>query len=176
MDLNSSIIIRSEEISLRIAQLGRDISDWAAKDPKRPISILWIAEGAIFFAADLIREIRGAEIEINSVKISSYSDSLKPEHEPKITGDLKRLYGARVIIVDDIFDTGATLEALTKQLRDAGASEIKSCFLLDKITSKSTNIRPDFIGFEIEDAFVFGYGMDIAGKHRNLPDIRKLLG
>ena len=168
-----SILITSEQIKNRIAELGDEISHMLAEENISDIIVLWLAEGAIFFASDLIRQIKCPNLQIRSLKASSYGKELFSQGDPKITGDESGFEGKNILIVDDIFDTGRTAEAICKRLLAVGAQSIYTCFLLNKKVEKTKVIKPDFVGFEIEDAYVFGYGLDAAEMYRNLPDIWK---
>ena len=173
MTQKKSILITSEQIKKRVKELGEEISNTLRQENISDVIVLWLAEGALFFAADLIRHIECENLQIRSLKASSYGKELFSQGEPKITGDESGFEGKHVLLIDDIFDTGRTAEAICQRLLRIGAQSILTCFLLNKKVEKTTSIVPDFIGFDIEDAYVFGYGLDASEAMRNLPDIWK---
>jgi len=130
--------------------------------------------GALFFLADLLRAVDLDDTEISCVRLASYVDT-------KSTGVLSGLDGLgeafkdrRVLIVDDILDTGHTLSALVARLKKFGAAEVKICVLLEKRRRRETVIKADWVGFRIPDQFVVGYGLDYNGRYRALRQIRVL--
>lgn len=173
MTRKKSILITSAQIKNRVEELGKEISDMLRDEKISDIVVLWLAEGALFFASDLIRKIDCPNIQIRSLKASSYGKELFSQGDPKITGDESGFEGKHILLVDDIFDTGRTAEVISHRLLSTGAQSIFTCFLLDKKVEKTCSIKPDFVGFEIDNAYVFGYGLDVAEAYRNLPDIWK---
>ena len=137
MTEKKSILITSEQIKNRIAELGDEISHMLAEENISDIIVLWLAEGAIFFASDLIRQIKCPNLQIRSLKASSYGKELFSQGDPKITGDESGFEGKNILIVDDIFDTGRTAEAICKRLSAIGAQSIYTCFLLNKKVEKT---------------------------------------
>ena len=168
MSAEKYILLKSDDIQKRIAELAAEMSDLLQNEK---FDILWLAEGAFYFAADLTRLLPFQDIQIHSLKVSSYGAGKKSSENPLIIGDISKFRGRNVLIVDDIFDTGKTLEFVSNELKKIGAKKIMSCFLLNKKVEKLTDAKPDFVGFDIEDRFVFGYGLDSGGVNRNLPDI-----
>jgi len=123
------------------------------------------------FTCDLVRKMDG-NIILDSIGASSYGNSTKSSGEVKITKELKQnVAGRHVLIIDDIFDSGLTLSLLVKLMEERGAKSVKSCVFLEKQISRGVTYRPDYIGYEIPDAFVIGYGLDYAEKYRQLPYI-----
>lgn len=185
--MESSVLISSERIAERVAQLGAEISRWAktsaaaragvggAGQSGAPLALLWIADGAFIFAADLARSI-DALMTVCSLRASSYGTSVKSSGRVVFDADLSNFAGKKVLLVDDIFDTGCTLAEISAALRSAGVAELKTCVLLRKGLdgSRGGYAAPDFVGFEIPDKFVFGYGLDYEYKFRNLRDIMSL--
>ncbi len=168
-----SIFIKNSEIKNRVNELGVEICERLNRDETSKVVALWLADGAIFFASDLIRKINYPDIEIRSLRVSSYGESLESNGAPEIIGDNLSFDGETILLIDDIFDTGKTADTVVSYLKKVGAGNILTCFLFDKKVPKKTSIVPDFIGFEIEDAYIFGYGLDAAGKFRNLSDVWK---
>lgn len=171
---NPSVLITYADIQKRVGELAPEISAWLEtdNDADAPL-VLWLAEGAFYFAADLTRNIKCDPLEIRSLKVSSYGLANAPSGKPVIIGALPDVRGRKVLLVDDILDTGRTLETVHRELAADGAGEIRTCFLLDKKTGKSKYLKPDYVGFEIENVFVFGYGLDYSERGRNFPDIMR---
>ena len=166
-------LIGADEIRERVAKLAHEIA--AVYDYDVLLSAL---TGAYMFTADLSRELakaQGAKAqqkEIAFIKASSYGDSTESSGKLQVRGlekiDIK---GKKILMVDDIADTGTTLLGLCEMLRDAGAQEVRTCVLLNKQERREVDITADFVGFEISNEFVVGYGLDYANDYRFLPDI-----
>ena len=166
-------LISANEIRERVATLAREIA--TAYDYDILLSAL---TGAYMFTADLSRELaraQGAKAiqkRIAFIKASSYGNSTKSSGKLQVRGlekvDLK---GKKVLMVDDIADTGTTLLGLTNLLKESGATDVRTCVLLNKQERREVEITADFVGFEIANEFVVGYGLDYAEEYRSLPDI-----
>lgn len=153
-----------------IAKTVKEIADKINKDyeGKTPI-ILGILNGAIIFLSDLIRELR-VPVEIEFVKIKSYVGT--EGQEPKIKLDIDRdIEGKDILIVEDIIDTGVTLNFLKKKLMERNPGSLRICALLDKPERRKVKLEADYIGIAIPDKFVVGYGLDYDGRFRELPDV-----
>lgn len=160
------ILITETDLGQRVRQLGEEITEGFHGQDCLVIPVL---DGALLFAADLIRRMPIA-LRIAPVKASSYGNSTQscgtvslPEEFPD------GIAGSSILLVDDILDTGATLDILVRRLREKGAASVKTCVLLRKEPSRKKHA--DYVGFEIPDRFVIGYGLDFAGYGRNLPHI-----
>ena len=173
MDENFELLISASRIRRRVNRIGAEIAARLDKDGIEELHMLWIAEGAIMFAADLARAI-GRQVMIHSIRASSYGNALHSSGEVIFQGDISGLGGKHVVIVDDILDTGRTICAVMKLLGAVGASSVQTCFLLDKKIEDKKFLTPDYVGFEIEPVYVFGYGLDMAQKYRSLPDLHYL--
>ncbi len=167
------VLVKSADIRRRVGELAARLREWAGAADS-PVCAVWLAEGAMFFAADLLRSMAGCGLEIHSVKVSSYGNSLGAEGEPRVLSPLPNVENMRVLIIDDVLDTGKTAAEMSRIFRKSGAAEVKICVLLDKRTGAEKFARADFSGFEIGNSFAFGYGMDLRGKMRELPDIMAL--
>ena len=168
--MQTETLLGAGALRARVAELGAEISRWVKSLPEPPVA-LWLAEGALVFAADLIREI-DADIEVESLRASSYGAGLRSSGEVKFQADFSRFGGRAVLLIDDIFDTGLTLASARAKLAEAGAAPVRACVLLrKKCAGASAFPPPDYVGFEIPDKFVFGYGLDFAGKFRNKKQI-----
>lgn len=166
-------LISAEEIRERVATLAREIA--AAYDYDILLSAL---TGAYMFTADLTRELSKAQgpkaiqKRIAFIKASSYGDSTESSGKLQVRGlDKLDLNGKKILMIDDIADTGTTLLGLSVQLKEAGAKEVRTCVLLNKQERREVDIKADFVGFEIENEFVVGYGLDFAEDYRALPEI-----
>ena len=166
-------LITADKIRERIATLAREIADVYDYD-----ILLSALTGAYMFTADLSRELakaegaRASQKKIAFIKASSYGDSTESSGKLQVQG-LERinLQGKKVLMVDDIADTGTTLLGLVNLLKESGAQEVRTCVLLNKQERREVEISADFVGFEIANEFVVGYGLDYAENYRSLPEI-----
>ncbi len=166
-DLNFKKFIKEEAIFDRITELASQIN----KDYKNiePI-FLPILNGSFLFAADLMREIKIPN-RISFVKISSYEGTQSTGALKTLIGIQESIFSKDLIIIEDIIDTGTTIEQITNEMKERGAKTVEVVSLLRKETAKEKNITPKYLGFDIPDAFVVGYGLDYDGYGRNLKDI-----
>ncbi len=167
MPVLDHILFSQEQLKTRIAELGRQIStDYKGKQPL----FVGILRGSIMFYADLLREI-SIDCNMDFMCLSSYSGT-SSTGEVRTMLDLREsIKGRHVVIVEDIVDTGLTLDYLTKNLQHRGAASIEFCCLLDKPANRKIEIHPKYVGFQIENEFVIGYGLDYDELYRNLPYI-----
>jgi len=164
-------------IAARVRELAREISDdyrvrgLAADAKGRPLLIVCILRGALVFMADLARQMT-VPVEYDLISVSSYGNGTAPG-AVRLVKDLERpIEGRDVLIVEDIIDTGYTIEYLRRNLESRDPASVRVCTLIDKAARREIQTRVDYIGFELpEDAFVVGYGMDYAELYRNLPFI-----
>ena len=163
-----SILISEEQIKKRIQELAVKLDkEYEGKRPLR-VSIL---KGSVMFYADLLRAM-SIPVEMDFMAISSYGSGAKSSGEVKLIKDLDRkIEGRDVVIVEDIIDSGYTLSYLKRMLYSRKPASVKICALLDKYARRVVPIEADFKGFDIEDEFVIGYGLDYAERYRNLPYI-----
>lgn len=161
-------LISEEQIAARVAELGRQIrQDYGDKN----ILLVGVLKGAAVFLSDLLRAIDG-EVDYDFVAISSYGNGTKSSGVVRILKDLDESpIGRHVLIVEDIVDSGLTLEFLLENMRMHRTASVRVCTLLDKVARRVVNVPIDYRGFEVPDVFVVGYGMDYAGLYRNLPYI-----
>ena len=162
------ILVSREEIAKRVAELGKQISE----DYKgESVTLVCTLRGASIFFADLVREIEG-DVEIDFIAVSSYGTGTKSSGEVKMIKDLSEpIKDKNVIIVEDIIDTGITLCYLKKLLLARAPKSLKVCSLLDKPSRRQVDFKGDYIGLEIENEFVVGYGLDYGEKMRNFKDV-----
>ncbi len=164
-------LIPEEKIKERVRELAKQISkDYAGK---RPL-LVGILKGAFIFLADLIREL-SVEAEVDFLAVSSYGKATETSGEVKILKDLSEsIEGKDVIIVEDIVDTGLTLRYLYDLLQTRKPASLKICVFLDKKERRQVEVPVDYVGFEVPDLFLVGYGLDFAEKYRQLKYIREL--
>jgi hypoxanthine phosphoribosyltransferase len=162
------VLLRGGAIRQRVKALARQIE----RDCKgEPVHLICILKGACIFLADLLRELR-LPVSVDFIAVSSYGKGSLPSGEVRITKDLDQsIEGMNVIIVEDILDTGLTLNYLFRILQSRKPKSLKIAALLDKPARRVKDIAVDYIGFKIPDKFVVGYGLDYAERYRNLPDV-----
>ena len=166
---NLEILYTSDEIQHRIKQLGDEITaDYANKE----LVLVSVLKGSCVFLADLMRAI-DLRLTIDFMSVSSYKDGSKSTGDVEILKDLSNsIRGKHVIVVEDIIDTGLTLSRLLEILSTRGAESIKLASFLDKPEPRiKTELSVDYTGFVVPNYFVVGYGLDAAGRYRNLPFI-----
>lgn len=162
------ILISAEQIQQRVAALAADI---ATDYQGRPVLFVGVLTGCLIFLADLVRQLR-LPVRIHLVQASSYRGAVTAPGELSLRLDsLPDLREREVLIVDDILDTGQTLGKLVGELRQRGAASVRVAVLLRKIGRQQLALEPDYVGFQIPDAFVVGYGLDYNDEYRHLPHI-----
>jgi hypoxanthine phosphoribosyltransferase len=164
----SDILISSDEIQSRIAELGAQISaDYAGQD----LLLIAVLKGAVLFLTDLMRSITIPH-SIDFMAISSYGDSTKTTGVVRILKDLDDpIDGRGVLVVEDIVDSGRTMDYLLRLLRVRNPANLRVCTLLNKPSRREVQVPLDYVGFDIPNKFVYGYGLDLFEIHRNLPFI-----
>ena len=159
-------LLSAERIQQRVTEVAREISrDYAGRE----LVVVGILKGSWIFLADLVRRI-DVPVIIDFMTVSSYGVSTKTSGVVKIVMDLKcALEGRHVLLVEDILDSGLTLRFLLENLRARKPASLKVCVLMDKPARRKVRIKADYVGFEVPDRFVVGYGADVAERFRNLP-------
>ena len=162
------VLFTQEQIQARVKELGQQITrDYQGQN----LLVIGVLKGAFMFMADLIREI-DLPLEIDFISVSSYGTSTVSSGEVRITKDLDRsVEGKSVLLVEDIVDTGLTLNYLEEIFKKRNPTNVKICCLLDKPSRRRSPVAAEYVGFTIEDLFVVGYGLDYAGKYRNYPAV-----
>jgi hypoxanthine phosphoribosyltransferase len=162
------VMIPEEEVDAKIAELGKKISeDYAGKQ----VHLICILKGSVFFTCELAKRIT-VPVTLDFMSVSSYGDGTASSGIVKIAKDLdETLEGKNVIVIEDIIDSGRTLSYLLDVLGKRKPNSLRLCTLLDKPDRRVANVKVDYVGFEIPDEFVVGYGLDYAQKYRNLPYI-----
>ncbi|MDW8261835.1 MAG: hypoxanthine phosphoribosyltransferase [Phycisphaerales bacterium] len=168
------VLISQQQIARRVRELAeqitRDHSPPALKE-NAEITIVPILTGALVFASDLIRQIP-IHMQIGLLTVSSYPGaSIRSQGSQVISRQFGDLTGRHVLVVDDILDSGGTLRTVVPLLKEAGAASVKTCVLLRKDRPAAREVPVDYVGFDIPDEFVVGYGLDFNNYYRNLPDI-----
>lgn len=166
-------MISAKAIAARIEELSEEIKQ--AFPPDQRIVVVGLLRGSFVFIADLVRELRDRDVEVDFLEASSYGDGIDSSREVRILKDLRgAIEGRNVLVVEDIVDTGHTLNHVMHLLESRNPAKIRTIALLDKPTRREVDFRADWIGFEIPDEFVVGYGIDYAQRNRNLPFIGKV--
>jgi hypoxanthine phosphoribosyltransferase len=169
-DINQ-ILLSQEVIKKRVQELGKEI-DQHYRD--REIIIITLLDGAIVFTADLIRNL-AIPLRLDCLRVSSYGNSTDPETAPRILSSLKSdVRDKHVLLVDDILDTGNTLQSVLDEVSSKQPASVHSCVFLDKPERRENGFKADWVGFSIPDEFVVGYGLDYAGRYRQLPYVASL--
>ena len=162
------VLITEDEVRNRTQELGDQLYD--RFHDKNPMFV-GVLNGCFIFMADLVRAAR-LKSEVEFIGLSSYKNATKSSGSVQITRDLQRdINGRDIIVVEDILDSGNTLAFLTDYLRTKGAASVTIATLLDKPARREKPIKADYVGFEVPDEFVVGYGLDYAQQYRNMPYI-----
>ena len=165
-------LISAERIAARVEELGRRISvDYPAGPNAPELRLIGVLKGAFVFLADLIRHIE-RDVSVDFLGVSTYGSSTESSGEVKIQKDLDHeIGGLDVVLVEDIIDTGITLNYLCDVLRQRKPRSLRIAALLDKPSRRVVEVSPSYVGFEIPDKFVVGYGLDYEQRYRNRLDI-----
>lgn len=163
------ILINREQLQARVAELAAEVScDYASVDN---LLLVCVLKGAVMFLSDLSRQLAVPHA-IDFMAVSSYGASTESSGIVRIVMDLEtNIVDRHVLVVEDIIDSGRTLDYITRNLSTRGPTSLSVCTLLDKKARRVVPIPVDYVGFEIPDEFVIGYGLDYAGLYRNLPFI-----
>jgi len=163
-------LISEADIKYRVAEMGQEITKDYQKNSE--ILLIGLLRGSAIFMADLMREVNIEDVHIDFMVVSSYGNEMTSSKNVRVIKDLEEdITGRDIIIVEDIIDTGLTLKCVIELLKTRKPSSIKIATLLNKEIRRENNIKADYIGFEIEDHFIVGYGIDFAQKYRNLKDL-----
>ena len=161
------VLFSQEQLSARVAELGRQISaDYRGKTPL----FVGILRGCILFYSDLMKQI-SVDCNMDFMCLSSYSGTSSTGQVRTMLDLRESIKGRHVVVVEDIVDTGLTLEYLMANLESRGAASLEICCLLNKPCNRKVDIHPKYVGFEVGDEFVIGYGLDYNELYRNLPYI-----
>ena len=162
-------MITAKAIAARVESMAGEISQ-QFKDTEKLV-VIGLLRGSFMFIADLVREL-DLPVEVDFLETSSYGDSMESSREVRILKDLRgEIKDRDILVVEDIVDTGHTLNHVLQLLRSRKPARMLVCALLDKPSRREVEVKADLVGFEIEDKFVVGYGIDYAQRNRNLPYI-----
>jgi len=166
-----AILVDEKALVARVAELAAQITaDYEGRDP----ILLGVLTGSFVFMADLVRGL-DMPLTVEFCTASSYGDGTESCGQVCVNADLKTSLGGRhVLVVEDIVDSGRTLAALMDEMRQRGVASVECCCLLSKPARRVVDVEAKYLGFEIPDEFVVGYGLDLAGKYRHLPHIAAL--
>ena len=164
----SEVLISEEQLRQRVKELGAQITlDYAGES----VFLVGILKGSVPFMADIMRAIN-LDVQIDFMQVSSYGGGMRTSGVVKIIKDIDEdITGKNVIIIEDIMDSGLTLDYLRTYLAGRGCKTLKICTMLDKPSRRKVDITPDYCGFEVDDLFIVGYGLDLDQSYRNLPYI-----
>jgi len=162
------VILSADEINTRVQEIAVEINQ-NYEGSVREVILITLLDGAIVFTADLIRHL-SVPIRLDCIRVSSYGNSTNPETAPRILGSLKSdVEDKHVLLVDDILDTGNTMKKVVNEVSAQKPASLRTCVFLDKPERRQNNFQADWSGFNIPDEFVVGYGLDYAGRYRELP-------
>jgi hypoxanthine phosphoribosyltransferase len=166
------VMISAKSIAAKVESLAKEITAFYAGTDK--LVVVGLLRGSFVFIADLVRELN-MPAEVDFLEVSSYGDSMKSSREVRIMKDLRgEIEGRDVLVVEDIIDTGHTMAHVMTLLQSRGPKRLEIATLLDKPSRREVEIEARWVGFEIPDEFVVGYGIDYAQRNRNLPYIGKV--
>lgn len=170
------VLISENDVHARIAELGAQITKFYQEKQIDSLVVVGLLRGSFMFMADIVRQIN-LPVEIEFMTTSSYGTGMTTNHDVRITKDLDGdiIKGKHVLIVEDIIDTGYTLEKVRDILNLREPASLTICTLLDKPSRREVEVPVEWVGFEIPDEFVVGYGIDYAQRHRNLGYIGKVV-
>ena len=165
------ILVQPDDLQRRVSELGAEISrDYDGE----ALLLICVLKGAVFFLSDLMRRI-DLPCEVDFMAVASYGDATESSGVVRILKDLDApIDGRHVLIVEDIVDSGLPLEYLLRNLQGRGPASLEVCALLTKPSRRKTQVQAKYVGFEIPNRFVIGYGLDHAERHRNLPYVAAL--
>lgn len=162
------VLVSREQINQKVKELGKRISmDYEGKD----LVLVGVLKGGFMFMADLVREIT-IPVDMDFIAVSSYGDSTKSSGVVRIVKDIDvTITNKHVLIIEDLVDTGLTLKHLKELLKTREPQSVKICTAFDKPSRRKVDIGVEYEGIVVPDKFIVGYGLDFAGKYRNLPDV-----
>ena len=165
-----NVFLSEEQIRQRVAELGKQITeDYRGRNKK--LLLVGILKGSVIFMSDIMRQI-DLDLEIDFMVVSSYEGGIKSTGNVKIVKDLGTdIEDMDVLMIEDIYDTGYTLDKVIKMLKERNPASVKVCSLLEKPDKHVTDLKLDYVGFTVPDKFVLGCGLDYEQKYRNLPYI-----
>ncbi len=169
--MEMELVIARDDIEMRVRELGKEIT----KDCHgSKLVVVGILNGAFMFLADLVREI-DLPLEVDFLRAASYGTGRSSSGEIKITKDIElSIYDKEILIVEDLIDTGLTLATIKENLESRTSKSVRTCALIDKTERREIDFKADYLGFEIKNGFLVGYGLDYAEKYRQYRDVYRL--
>lgn len=169
--MGMKLVISREDIERRVRELGREITkDFSGSE----LVVVGILNGAFMFLADLIREI-DLPLEVDFLRAASYGTGMSSSGEIKITKDIELpISDKEILIVEDLIDTGLTLATIKQNLMNRTSKSVRICTLIDKTERREVDLNADYVGFEIKNGFLVGYGIDYAEKYRRYREVYRL--
>lgn len=166
-------MISAKQIAARVEALAHDISRYFSDTDK--LVVIGLLRGSFVFIADIVRELQ-LPVEVDFMETSSYGNGMESSREVRIMKDIRgEIEGRDVLLVEDIIDTGHTMSHVLALFKSRNPKRLAVCALLDKPSRREVEVNADWVGFEIPDEFVVGYGIDYAQRNRNLPYIGKVI-
>ena len=161
-------LLTKQQIKKQIEILGKEISDYYKNDS---FICLVVLKGSFIFASDLVREISSTNCTMDFIRLSSYRGKQSSGNVKMLMGELEKYKDKNLLVIEDIVDTGLTLSFFLEKLKEVKVKSVKVCSLLEKKEINQGKVKIDFLGFDIPNKFVIGYGLDFDEKYRNLPEI-----
>lgn len=169
--MSAKPMISAQQLQTRVKELATEVGGSFEFD-----IVLSALTGAFMFTTDLVRAMANPKHQIKFIKASSYGSGMESSGKLKVSGlDLQELKGKRVLVVDDILDTGNTMFTLVGMLKEAEITELRTCVLMNKEERRTVDFHADYVGFEIANEFVVGYGLDFNEDYRTLPEVWTLI-
>ncbi len=169
--MEKKLLISRDTIQQKVKEISTLISsDYKGKEPV----IIGILNGAVFFFADIVREV-SIPVKIDFIRATSYGSSMDSSGTIQLTKDVETsVKGKHVVLVEDIVDTGLTLSHIIRKMESKEPESVKVCALINKLERRDVSVKVDYCGFQIEEGFIVGYGLDYNEQYRQLPDIYTL--
>ena len=170
------ILVSEDHLQMRISQMASEIDEYYKnqkwyQESDKPVVVIGVLTGALFFMSDLVRKLT-IRVELDFVRTSTYPGKSLINREPKILIEpSKKLLNEHVLILDDVLDNGKTLKLINDTLRWGYPETMRTAVLLRKPGKAPENVKVDFVGFDISDEFIVGYGLDYGGKYREMPHV-----
>ena len=169
--IKQKVVLSSRKIQKRVKELAKQISlDYAGKEPV----VICMLKGAVYFFTDLTKYMT-IPLKIDFARLSSYKNGITSGVMEIISNITSNIEGKDILIVEDVVDSGKTLDYFIKLMKEKNPSSIKICSLLDKKEKREVPVQIDYVGFDVPDGFVIGYGLDYAERYRELPHIAVIL-
>lgn len=170
--MKTEILFDAAQIEAANARLAQEIR--ARLGESDPVVVLVLLNGALWFAADLLRHLPDNYM-LESIRVTSYNEDLKSSGELTWHSPIPKVLGKRVLILDDVLDTGLTLQNVCHLVREMGGLDVCTAVMVDKVSCRQVDYQADFVGLKAGNEYLIGYGLDAHGQFRNLPYIAKVM-